>query len=69
MKHEQSWEKAIAGRGVHEFKSYNVGGNFKEGDLLRHKKFGDGLVIRVIDAHKVEVLFKDEAKTLAQGGL
>jgi hypothetical protein len=67
MRHEQSWEKAIAGKGVHEFKSYNVGGSFKEGDLLRHKKFGDGLVMRVIDAHKVEVLFKDEAKTLAQG--
>jgi hypothetical protein len=67
MKHEQSWEKAIAGRGVNEFKSYNTGGSFQEGDLLRHKKFGDGLVLRVIDAHKVEVLFKDEAKTLAQG--
>jgi hypothetical protein len=67
VRHEQSWEKAIAGRGVNEFKSYNVGANFKEGDLLRHKKFGDGLVTRVIDAHKVEVLFRDEAKTLAQG--
>jgi hypothetical protein len=67
MRHEQSWEKAIAGRGVNEFKSYNTGANFREGDLLRHKKFGDGVVTRVIDAHKVEVLFRDEAKTLAQG--
>jgi hypothetical protein len=67
MRHEQSWEKAIAGRGVHEFKAYNVGLSFKEGELIRHKKFGDGLVTRVIDAHKVEVLFRDEAKTLAQG--
>jgi hypothetical protein len=67
MKHEQSWEKAIAGRGVHEFKAYNVGGSFEPGDLLRHKKFGDGVVTRVIDAHKVEVLFRDEARTLAQG--
>jgi hypothetical protein len=24
MRHEQSWEKAIAGRGVSEFKSYNT---------------------------------------------
>jgi hypothetical protein len=67
MRHEQSWEKAIAGRGVSEFKAYNVGGSFREGDLVRHKKFGDGVVTRVIDAHKVEVLFRDEAKTLAQG--
>src|SRR5215472_15087104 len=33
MRHEQSWEKAIAGRGVNEFKPYNVGGTFREGDL------------------------------------
>jgi hypothetical protein len=67
MKQEQQWEKAIAGHGVHEFKAYNVSATFQEGQLLRHKKFGDGVVTRVIDAHKVEVLFKDEPKTLAQG--
>ncbi len=66
VRHVQTWEKAIAGRGLNEFVSYEVGKSYKEGDLLRHKKFGDGLVTRVIDAHKVEVLFKDEAKTLAQ---
>ncbi len=67
MRLEQQWEKAIAGRAVSDFKNYSVGANFREGDLLRHKKFGDGVVTRVIDAHKVEVLFRDEAKTLAQG--
>ncbi len=67
MRQEQVWEKAIAGRGLMEFKSYAVTGNFQEGDLLRHKKFGDGVVTRVIDANKVEVLFRDEPKTLAQG--
>jgi hypothetical protein len=63
---EQQWEKAIAGRGVNEFKPYNVGGTFREGDLVRHKKFGDGVVTRIIDAHKVEILFRDEPRTLAQ---
>ena len=66
VRHAQTWEKAIAGRGMNEFLPYDVGKTFKEGDLVRHKKFGDGLVTRVIDAHKVEVLFRDEAKTLAQ---
>jgi hypothetical protein len=63
----QQWEQAIAGRALHAFKSYSVAASFSEGDLLRHKKFGDGVVTRVIDAHKVEVLFRDEARTLAQG--
>jgi hypothetical protein len=66
-RHELKWEQAIAGRGVLEFKAYNAGATFREGELLRHKKFGDGVVTRVIDASKVEVLFKDEARTLAQG--
>ena len=66
MKHEQLWEKAIAGRAVKDFKPYNVSSSFNEGDLLKHKKFGDGVVTRVIDMHKVEVLFRDEARTLAQ---
>jgi hypothetical protein len=65
-RHEQTWEQAINGRGVHEFKAYAVTASFQEGDLVRHKKFGDGLVTRVIDGHKVEVLFRDEARTLAQ---
>jgi hypothetical protein len=66
-RHERQWEQAIAGRGVREFKAYSVAASFAEGDLVRHKKFGDGLVTRIIDAKKVEVLFRDEARTLAQG--
>jgi hypothetical protein len=66
-RHERHWEQAIAGRGVHEFKPYTSEGSFAEGDLLRHRKFGDGVVTRVIDAKKVEVLFQDEPRTLAQG--
>ncbi len=67
MRQEQTWEKAIAGRGVHDFKPYSVGATFAEGDLVRHKKFGDGEVTRPVDAHKVEVLFRDESRILAQG--
>jgi len=67
IRHEQIWEKATLGRAVLDFKPYEVGASFQEGELVRHKKFGDGVVTRVIDSHKVEVLFRDEARTLAQG--
>lgn len=63
---ERSWEKAIAGKAVNEFRNYRVDETFSEGDLIRHKKFGDGVVTRIIDPKKVEVLFKDEPRTLAQ---
>lgn len=64
---ERSWEKAIAGKAVSDFKNYRVDQTFAEGDLIRHKKFGDGVVTRILDARKVEILFKDEPRTLAQG--
>lgn len=64
---EKSWEKAIAGKGMRDFKAYRVSETFAEGDLVRHSKFGDGVVTKVLDTRKVEILFKDEARTLAQG--
>jgi hypothetical protein len=63
---EKMWEKAIAGKGVHDFRQYRVSEIFSEGDLVRHTKFGDGVVTRIIDPKKVEILFKDEPRTLAQ---
>ncbi len=64
---EKSWEKAVLGKAVSEFKNYRVDQIFSEGDLIRHKKFGEGIVTRVLDPKKVEILFKDEPRTLAQG--
>ncbi len=63
---QQAWEKAIAGRSVHEFRTYKVSEIFEERELVKHNKFGDGVVVRVIDPKKVEVLFKDGPLTLAQ---
>jgi hypothetical protein len=64
---ERSWEKATLGKTAAEFKSYRVDETFAEGDLVRHKKFGDGIVTRILDPKKVEILFRDEPRTLAQG--
>lgn len=64
---ERTWEKAISGKTVAEFRPYRVDETFSEGDLIRHKKFGDGVVTRILDPKKVEILFRDEPRTLAQG--
>ena len=66
-RHEREWEQAIVGRSVLEFKAYDISTIFAQGDLVRHRKFGDGVVTRIIDGKKVEVLFRDETRTLAQG--
>ena len=54
---ERSWEKAVNGKSE----------IFEEGNLIRHSKFGDGVVTRLLEGKKVEILFKDEARTLAHG--
>ncbi len=64
---EKTWERAIAGKGMRDFRPYRVSETFAEGELVRHSKFGDGVVTRILDPKKVEILFKDDARTLAQG--
>lgn len=66
MDRERMWEKSVSGKGVNEFRPYRVSEIFNEGDLVRHSKFGDGVVLRIIEQRKVEILFKDETRTLAQ---
>jgi hypothetical protein len=38
-----------------------------EGELIAHKKFGEGYVVEVLDANKVSIMFRDGLRTLAQG--
>ncbi len=62
-----AWEHAIAGKPSSAFVAYRISLTFGPGDLVKHPKFGDGVVARVIDASKVEILFKDGPRTMAQG--
>jgi Zn ribbon nucleic-acid-binding protein len=62
-----AWEKAIAGQPSTAFKPYRITLTFSQGELVRHPKFGDGVVARVIDRGKAEILFKDGPRTMAHG--
>ena len=62
-----TWEKAIAGQPPNAFKPYSIKMLFGSGELVRHPKFGDGVVARVIDRAKVEILFQDGSRTMAHG--
>lgn len=63
---EADWEKRVGGQPFTAFKPYRANQSFTEGELIRHFKFGDGYIVRVIDPKKVEVMFKDGPRTLAQ---
>jgi hypothetical protein len=63
---EANWQKAVLGQPVSSFRAYRASQTFSLGDLIRHGKFGDGYIVRVIDRQKVEVMFKDGPRMLAQ---
>jgi hypothetical protein len=62
-----AWEKAIAGQPSTAFKPYRISVTFGAGELVHHPKFGDGVVARVIDRGKIEILFQDGPRTMAHG--
>lgn len=64
---ERSWAKAIAGKTVDQFRPFTVHDTYEEGELLQHKKFGEGVVLRVVEFRKIEVLFQDATRMLAHG--
>jgi hypothetical protein len=63
----ETWERAIAGQPTDAFSPYRVSEVFVVNQLVRHTKFGDGVVTRIIDADKVEIVFEDAARTMGQG--
>ena len=64
---EKSWQDRIARKMTDDFVKYSPQGQFQADALVSHFKFGDGFVVRVIDASKIEVMFRDGPKVLAQG--
>lgn len=57
------WTKAIS-KMTGDSKSYSIKGSFQTGDVIDHPTFGQGVVEKLIDDNKIEVLFRDDYKTL-----
>lgn len=65
--HAEDWEKRFAGVAETALKRYSMELTFAEGDLIVHKKFGEGYVAQVDDDGKVQVMFRDQPRTLIHG--
>lgn len=63
----QQWEQAIMGRSTGDFTPYRMTEVLAEGQLVRHKKFGDGVVTDVRHDGKVRILFQAGERTLVHG--
>ena len=63
----QAWVEAVQGRADEDFTQYTLSGVYRVGELLRHKKFGDGVVLAMFDDGKMQVAFEEGPKTLVYG--
>lgn len=63
----QQWSEQMAGRNESSAAPYAMAGAFKKNSIIRHSKFGLGVVERLVDPNKMEVLFEVGTKTLVRG--
>jgi hypothetical protein len=57
------WNKAI-NKNTTDAKAYSIKASFITGDVIDHPTFGQGVVEKLIDNNKIEVLFQDDYRTL-----
>ena len=57
------WNKAV-NKSTSSAKDYSIKGSFIAGDLITHPTFGQGVVEKLIDSNKIEVIFQDDYRTL-----
>ncbi|MCG8603479.1 hypothetical protein MJD09_00555 [bacterium] len=60
------WPTLVNGLEESEIVDYDLSQPFAERQAIRHKKFGVGVITKIIDDGKIEVVFQDDKKVLAQ---
>ncbi len=61
-----SWDNLILEVQEKEVSDYSTGGDFREIRAIRHKTFGVGVITKVHNAYRIEVVFKEGTKLLGQ---
>src|SRR3990172_2903607 len=59
------WNELVATLEDNRIIDYDLTKDFTDVQAIRHKKFGIGVILSVIDQKKIEVVFQDEKKVLA----
>lgn len=59
----EMWTRAM-NKSTVSAKDYSIKASFIIGDVINHPTFGQGIVEKLIDNNKIEVLFKDDYRTL-----
>lgn len=63
---KKDWPSLVATIEETEIVDYDIHGDFTEAPAIRHKTFGIGVITKVLDDTKIEVVFEEDKKILAQ---
>jgi len=61
---QKEWSELLSGMDSSKAENYSMEGDYRVKSLIRHPRFGLGLVQRIAGVRKVEVLFEDGKKML-----
>ncbi|MFQ5602337.1 MAG: hypothetical protein ACE5HS_03610 [bacterium] len=63
---KKDWPSLVSKLDESEIVDYDFNEDFTETHAIRHKKFGVGVITKILADNKIEVVFEDEKKVLAQ---
>jgi hypothetical protein len=64
---ELAFEKALRTALPAPPQSYRISATFEKGQRVKHKIFGEGVVVQILRDHAAEVIFRDGTRKLAMG--
>ncbi len=65
-KSNRQWARLMAKNEGDEPRNYQMNEQYVQNEVIRHDKFGRGVVVNVIDPTKIAVVFEEGPKTLIQ---
>ncbi|MDZ7288331.1 MAG: hypothetical protein ONB44_00155 [candidate division KSB1 bacterium] len=63
---KKDWSTLVGQIHDHQVAEYALSGEFSSTPAIRHKTFGVGVITKVLNKNKIEVLFQEGTKILAQ---
>mgnify|MGYP006285271723 CR=1 FL=1 len=64
---DSEWQRQMEGRNPADALPYSMEGRFRPRDLLDHPQFGTGVVQKIVQQNKMNVIFQDGLKQLRCG--
>lgn len=63
----QTFRQLLQGKDIGTAVDYNIKVALEEGDVLKHKTFGIGVVTAIVEANKATILFEEGPRTMIFG--